>query len=114
MSAYGIAHLKDPHPHPDVAEYLERIDATLAPFGGRFLVHGGPVQRLEGEWPGTIVIIEFPDLATARAWYDSPAYQEIVPLRARHIAGDLIIADGVGPDHDSAAMGAAMRGQLAS
>lgn len=114
MAGYGIAHLSDPRPHAEVADYLDRIDATLAPFNGRFLVHGGPVEQLEGEWPGTIVIIEFPDVATARAWYDSPAYQEIKPLRARNMPGDLIIVAGVEPNHESAAMGTAMRARLAS
>ncbi|MFI7128603.1 DUF1330 domain-containing protein [Nonomuraea sp. NPDC050153] len=45
----------------------------------------------------------------AREWYDSPAYQDILRLRADHIPGDLVLVDGTEPDHDSAAMAAAMR-----
>lgn len=112
MTAYGLAHLRNPRPHLEVAEYLERIDGTLATYGGRFLVHGPRVEVFEGEWPGTIVIIEFPDAATARAWYESPEYQAIIPLRTRNIEGDLIVVDGVEPDHASASMGAAMRAAL--
>ncbi|MEH1028155.1 uncharacterized protein (DUF1330 family) [Micromonospora profundi] len=113
MTAYGLAHLRTASTHADVLEYLRRIDATLAPFGGRFLVHGGDVEVLEGTWPGHLVIIEFPDLPTARAWYDSSDYQEIKPFRTRHIAGDVILADGVEPDHSSAELAASLARQSA-
>ncbi|MDQ0383115.1 DUF1330 domain-containing protein [Amycolatopsis thermophila] len=112
MTAYALAHLMPAEPHPDVAEYLERIQSTLDPFGGRFLVHGAPVDVREGSWPGHLVIIGFPTGADARAWYDSPAYRKILPLRADHIEGDLVIVDGVEPGHDSAEMGRAMRAAL--
>ncbi|NRQ37697.1 DUF1330 domain-containing protein [Nonomuraea sp. NN258] len=109
MTAYAIAHLKTPALHPDVLEYMERIQATLDPFQGRFLVHGPQVDVREGQWPGTVVVIEFPDLARARGWYDSPEYQEILPLRTRHIDGVAVLVEGVAPDHDAAAFAAALR-----
>ncbi len=40
MSAYAIAHLQEAAPHPEIAEYIERLSANLAPYGGRLLVHG--------------------------------------------------------------------------
>ena len=49
MSAYAIAHMRHVTMGPAVVEYLQRIDATLAPFGGRFIVHGGEVEVLEGD-----------------------------------------------------------------
>ncbi len=109
MAAYALAHLRTPRLHPDVLEYLERIQSTLDPFSGRFIVHGGPVEVREGTWPGSLVVIEFPTLAFARAWYESAAYQEILPLRTDHIDGDAILVEGVGPDHDSARMAAELR-----
>ena len=84
---------------PDIVEYLERIDATLEPFGGRFLIHGGPADVREGDWPGDLIVIEFPDRERAAGWYESPAYQEILPLRTRNADGTAIIVDGVGADH---------------
>lgn len=54
-------------------------------------------------------MIEFPTLAHARAWYESAAYQEILPLRTEHIGGDAILVEGVGPEHDSARMAAELR-----
>jgi uncharacterized protein (DUF1330 family) len=100
MTTYGIAHLRNPNINDDVLEYIERIQATMDPFDGRFLVHNAGVEVIEGEWPGTIVIVEFPDQARARAWYASAAYQEILPLRTNHIDGDLIMVEGVEPGYD--------------
>jgi uncharacterized protein (DUF1330 family) len=111
MTAYAIAHLRAPQINDEVLEYIERIQQTMDPFGGRFLVHGAQVEALEGTWPGTIVIIGFPDLAEARAWYDSPAYQEILPLRSRHIPGDVIIVPGVPDGYDPVRTAARLRAE---
>jgi uncharacterized protein (DUF1330 family) len=109
MPAYALAHLYDPAPHPEVVDYIERIQDTLDPFGGRFIVHGAEVTVVEGEWPGTIVIIEFPDRDAATAWYRSPAYQEILPLRTGNIRGTAIVVDGVPDGYDPRATAAVMR-----
>jgi uncharacterized protein (DUF1330 family) len=110
MPAFGLAHLRTPQINADVLEYLERIQATLDPYGGRFRVHGASVEVLEGSWPGTVVIIEFPGIDEARAWYESPSYQAILPLRTTHIDGDVIIVEGVAPGYDVAHTAAVLRG----
>jgi uncharacterized protein (DUF1330 family) len=109
MPAYAIAHLRTPNINDEVLEYIERIQATLDPFGGRFLVHGAQVEVMEGEWPGTVVVLEFPSGEDAHAWYDSPAYKEILPLRTRNIDGDTLIVRGVGPGYDPARTAATLR-----
>lgn len=109
MPAFAIAHLRNPQVNDEVLEYLERIQSTLEPYGGRFRVHGADVEVLEGTWPGTIVIIEFPDVDAAHAWYGSPAYQEILPLRTRNMDADAIIVPGVGPDYDAGRTAARLR-----
>ncbi|MBB4690973.1 DUF1330 domain-containing protein [Paractinoplanes abujensis] len=109
MTAYAMAHLRTTSSHGDVFEYIERIQDTMDPYGGRFVVHGPEVEVLEGEWPGTLVILEFPDLEAARDWYASPAYQEILPLRTRHIEGDTLIFEGVGRGYDARVTAAALR-----
>jgi uncharacterized protein (DUF1330 family) len=101
MTAYAIAHLRTPTVNADVLEYIERIQETMDPFGGRFLVHGAQVEVCEGQWPGTVVVIAFPGVTEARAWYVSPAYRAILPLRTRHIDGDTILVEGVGPAYDA-------------
>ncbi len=99
MNAYAVAHLRSVDVGPDIVRYLERIDDTLEPFGGRFIIHGGENDVLEGDWPGDLIVIEFPDRAGATGWYESPAYQEILPLRTDNSEGAAIIVDGVPSDH---------------
>lgn len=113
MTAYAIAHLRDPEEiHPQVPEYMEKIQETMDPFSGRFIVHGGTVDVREGHWPGSVVVLEFPSPDHARDWYESAAYQAILPLRADHMEGDVIIVEGVGPGYDPAAKAAAIRRTL--
>jgi uncharacterized protein (DUF1330 family) len=100
MKAYAIARLTQVTMGPAIVEYLERIGATLAPFGGRFVIHGGGrIERLEGNWTGDLIVVEFPDRERARAWYGSPAYRAILPLRTENSEGDVILADGVSENH---------------
>ena len=99
MSAYAVAHMRQVTVGPPIVEYLQRIDATLEPFGGRFIVHGGEFEPLEGSWPGTLIVIEFSDSEQARAWYKSDAYQEILTLRTDNSQSDVILIDGVADGH---------------
>ncbi|MBB0230448.1 DUF1330 domain-containing protein [Streptomyces calidiresistens] len=112
MPAYAIAHLREAAPHPEIAEYIERVSATFEPYGGRFLVHATPHEVKEGNWPGHVVVIGFPGITEARAWWDSPAYREIAPLRSRHIEGDIILVEGVPEGYDPTATARAMREAL--
>lgn len=93
--AYAIAYLQDVDFGDAIVEYIERIEETMAPYGGRFLVHGGRLTPLEGTWDGDVVLLEFPDAAAAQAWYDSPAYQEILPLRTAHSQSVTCLVEGV-------------------
>ncbi|MGW9029554.1 DUF1330 domain-containing protein [Streptomyces sp. NPDC055722] len=112
MPAYAIAHLQEAAPHPEIAEYIERITATFEPYGGRFLVHAAQHEVKEGSWPGHVVVIAFPGIDEARAWWDSPQYQEIAPLRSRHIESDIILVPGVPNGYDPAGTARAMRESL--
>ena len=97
MSGYGsyaVAHLETVTVGPGIVEYLARIDATLEPFGGRFLVHGARAEVVEGPWRGDLVVIGFPDVDGARAWYSPAAYQEIVGLRTGSSTGWAVLVEG--------------------
>lgn len=109
MTAYGLAHLRPTAVTEEVLQYIEAIQETLDPYGGCFLVHGAEVEVVEGQWPGTVVVLRFPDLAAARAWYASAAYQRILPLRTAHVPGDVILVDGVGPAYDARTTAAKLR-----
>lgn len=97
VPAYAIAYLREVDFGDAIIDYLQRIDATLAPYGGRFLVHGGHLVGIEGEWDGDLVVIRFPDRTSAQEWYDSEAYQAILPLRLDHTRSIAALVDGV-PD----------------
>jgi uncharacterized protein (DUF1330 family) len=78
-------------------EYTAAVPATLAPFGGRFIVRGGRHETLEGEWnPSRVVVIEFPTFEAAKNWHASPEYQAILLLRLRHARTNfLTVVEGV-------------------
>ena len=95
MPAYAVAHLSKLHVNREVVRYLNRIDATLEPYEGQFLVHGRKSEVVEGDFPGYCIIIQFPDLEHARGWYHSGAYQKIVELRSDNCEGSVILVDGV-------------------
>lgn len=98
MSAYAVAHLRKMTVNREVITYLQNIDATLEPFDGHFLVHGKQSEVVEGEFPGYLIIIGFPNMEKARAWYHSDTYQEIVSLRTNNSEGSVILVEGV-PDN---------------
>ena len=99
FGSYAVAHLETVTMGPEIAEYLARIDATLEPFGGQFLVHGARAEVVEGPWQGDLVIIGFPDADGARAWSSSAAYQEIVGLRTGSSTGWAVLVEGVTGPH---------------
>jgi uncharacterized protein (DUF1330 family) len=105
MKGYAFGYLWDVNLCSDIEDYLNRIEATLAPFGGVFAVHGGTTELREGDLPkGDMVLIEFPDIVAAKAWYDSAAYQAIKPLRTAHSQAHVMIAEGVAAGHRAIAV----------
>ena len=79
-------------------EYKKLSPPTVAQYGGRFLARGGHTDTLEGEWsPKRLVIIEFPSVAQARAWVDSPEYAPAKRLRQITTISNLIVVEGVAP-----------------
>lgn len=111
MTAYAIAHIRPETMNEDVLTYIETMQSTLDSFGGRFLVHGKEVEVLEGPFPGTVVVIGFPDIERARAWYASDAYRAILPLRTKHIPGEVILVEGVPADYDASKTAAGLRAE---
>jgi uncharacterized protein (DUF1330 family) len=74
--------------------YVVQVPPTLEAFGGRYVVRSGATQAIEGEPPGRIVIIEFPDRTAALAWRASPAYQAILPIRDASSMSRVYVVDG--------------------
>ena len=77
-------------------EYRKQVPATLAPFGGKFIVRGGKVTVQEGEWPHPrTVVIEFPSLAQALAAHETPGYQDALrKLGKGDVDRDMRVVEG--------------------
>lgn len=99
MTSYAVAHLRNVRMNGDILAYLQAIDATLAPFQGRYLIHGGEKEVLEGSFTDDLIMIAFPDRQAARDWYASSAYQAIRALRLRSCEGEVFLIDGVEEGH---------------
>ena len=73
-------------------EYRSKVVPLIERHGGRYLTRGGSHVVLDGEWhPSRAVIIEFPDMAALKAWYDSPEYRPLIALR-RSAGRDVLLA----------------------
>ena len=97
MPAYVIVEtdITDPERYE---RYKAATPATLAAAGGRFLVRGGELTVLEGDWqPSRLVVLEFEDLAAAERWYESEAYQAAKKLRAGGARMRMVAVRGVEP-----------------
>jgi uncharacterized protein (DUF1330 family) len=94
MPAYVICQVEVTDPAV-FSTYLDAAPDVIATYGGRFVVRGGDVQTLEGDWsPSRLVVIEFPDMERARAWHASPEYQELAAVRARSSRASLVAIEG--------------------
>ena len=81
MPAYVIVDIDVTDPER-YEQYKAATPATLEAGGGRFLVRGGEVTILEGDWqPSHLVVLEFENVAAAERWYESAAYQAAKKLR---------------------------------
>ena len=95
MVAYVIAivEVTDPAAYE---RYRKDVPATIERYGGRFLVRGGATEVLEGGFaPKRIVVLEFPSVERAKAWWSSPEYQPLLKLRQSASRGDLFVVAGV-------------------
>ncbi len=95
MPAYVVVEI-DIRDAESYVRYKDMAPASIAHYGGRYLVRGAPVQRLEGDWdPPRFVLLEFPDAERARAWWASPEYAPAKALRQASAGTDMILVEGV-------------------
>ncbi len=95
MPGYVIADVTVTDP-AGFAEYRQLVSATIEAYGGRYLVRGGPVEPVEGDWnPQRLVILEFDSVARAREWYYSPEYAGPRELRHRSATTNVSFVEGV-------------------
>jgi uncharacterized protein (DUF1330 family) len=95
MSAYLVVEIEVTD--AEVYEkYKELAPASIAAYGGRYLVRGGAVETLEGEWsPKRLVILEFPSLERAREWWSGAEYERAKALRQAAARTQMILVEGL-------------------
>jgi uncharacterized protein (DUF1330 family) len=77
--------------------YKKLTPPSIEPFGGKFLARGGATEALEGTWkPSRFVLLEFPSMERARAWWNSPEYAEAKKLRQASANTEMLLIEGVG------------------
>lgn len=94
MTAYVVAEVEvtDPAAYED---YRKLVPATVAKFGGKFLVRGGATEVKEGEWkPKRLVVLEFSSMDQARKWYHSPDYAPALALRLKAARSKVLLVEG--------------------
>ena len=95
MAAYVIANI-EVRDAETYERYRRDVPATIEKYGGRFLVRGGAVEALEGDFvPKRIVVLEFPSVERAKQWWNSPEYRPLRELRKSASRGDLFLVAGV-------------------
>jgi uncharacterized protein (DUF1330 family) len=96
MSAYVIVNVDTTDP-VKYEEYKAMAQDAVARFGGRYLVRGGRMKVVEGDWrPTRIVVLEFESFETATAWWESELYATAKALRQSLSSTDMVIVDGYG------------------
>jgi uncharacterized protein (DUF1330 family) len=92
MPAYVIANI-DVHDPDGYEDYKALSTQSADAYDGRFVVRGGQVEVLEGDWePKRLVVLEFPDAGAVRRWYESPEYREARAIRERTASTQMIVA----------------------
>jgi len=94
MAAYVIVDLEVTDP-ATFKEYGAQVPATVAQYGGRYVVRGGKFETLEGDWqPKRVVVLEFPSVEQAKRWYGSPEYKPLLALRLKSSRARIILVEG--------------------
>jgi len=94
MSAYIIVDV-DVKDAQAFEPYKQPTAASVAQYGGRFIVRTSEYEVLEGNWrPKRVVVLEFPNLQAAKRWYESPEYRKVLPIRLQNAVSNMILVDG--------------------
>ncbi|WP_448758131.1 DUF1330 domain-containing protein [Aggregatibacter sp.] len=95
MTAYVIFIRDEMKDQSAYDRYLQLGVPTLAPFGGEILVANGEHEALEGADFDGSVVLRFPDMASARAWYNSPEYDQFKSIRLGATTGHAVLVQGI-------------------
>ena len=95
MSGYAIFNLNVNNPE-NYKEYVSKVKSVVEKFGGEYLVRGGEMNIIEGDWPNERnIVIKFPSREKAMEWYNSEEYKPIRQIRHDNAVSNSVIVDGI-------------------
>ena len=96
MAAYFIVDQYEVTDPETMKTYAAGVADTIRQHGGRLIVRGGAFEVREGDYqPGRIIVLEFPDMAALKGWYDGPAYAGLKAMRLRSSKSNAVMVEGV-------------------
>lgn len=95
MATYIVFTRESTQDQGELDTYSKKVGETFKGHPVKILAAYGPQQVLEGDAPEGVVVVEFPDTQAARAWYDSPAYQQVAQHRFKGSRYRAVLVEGV-------------------
>jgi uncharacterized protein (DUF1330 family) len=95
MAGYVISEISTVLDSVLLEKYRSLAQTSIEQYGGRYIVRGGAIEKVEGEVPHAVVIVEFPSIERAREWYRSPEYAEALAIRPSALNRRLLFLEGV-------------------
>jgi len=96
MSVYFTVEIKEIFDKEKYMQYVSKVPPIVEKFGGKYLARGGNTITIAGDWnPLRFIIIEFENIEKFNAWWNSPEYRAVAPLREQSAKTNAIVADGV-------------------
>ncbi|MGE5308638.1 MAG: DUF1330 domain-containing protein [Deltaproteobacteria bacterium] len=96
MAVYMIVEAKEVHDKQKYGEYIKQVPRTIEKFGGRYLARGGQTTVVSGDWnPARLIIVEFESKDKFDAWWNSPDYKAVAPLREQATVTNAVVIEGI-------------------
>lgn len=96
MPVYMIIEAKEIMDRVKYGEYIEKVPRTIEKFGGKYLARGGEVTVASGDWkPARLIVVEFASMEKFHAWWRSPEYRAVAPLREQSAKTNAVVVNEV-------------------
>lgn len=96
MAVYLIVEAKEVFDANKYGEYIQKVPAIIERFGGEYLARGGQVTVMSGDWsPARFIIVKFESMDRFQAWWNSPEYREVAPLREQSAKVNAVVVEGI-------------------
>lgn len=96
MSVYMIVEVKEVFDKQKYGEYIKKVPQIIEQFGGKYIVRGGDVSVVAGDWhPTRVIIVEFESMEKFQAWWNSPQYHAVAHLRENSAKTNAVVVKGM-------------------